>query len=117
MDTLRSRESTDRRCRNIYQQACRDAKVRVLGNDELTQQLFRDEIADIFERELERMPARTSDIFYASRVEGKTYQEIADAMGIPVRTVTREIQTGLSRLRKALRDYLPALLLLAALFQ
>ena len=38
-------------------------------------------------------------------------------MGIPVRTVTREIQTGLSRLRKALRDYLPALLLLAALFQ
>ena len=117
MDTLRSRESTDRRCRNIYQQACRDAKVRVLGNDELTQQLFRDEIADIFERELERMPARTSDIFYASRVEGKTYQEIADAMGIPVCTVTREIQTGLSRLRKALRDYLPALLLLAALFQ
>ena len=43
MDTLRSRESTDRRCRNIYQQACRDAKVRVLGNDELTQQLFRDD--------------------------------------------------------------------------
>ena len=25
MDTLRSRESTDRRCRNIYQQACRDS--------------------------------------------------------------------------------------------
>ena len=36
LDALRTRESSDRRCRNIYQQACQDAKVRVLQNDELT---------------------------------------------------------------------------------
>ena len=112
LDALRSRESTDRRCRNIFQQACRDAQIRVLENDELTQKLFEDEIADIFRRELDRMPARTAAVFHASRIEGKTYKEIAEALGIPVRTVTREIQNALVLLRKSLKDYLPAALLL-----
>ena len=67
----------------------------------------------------ERFPMLTPTELDVCRMveQGKTLRQIADAMGIPVRTVTREIQTGLSRLRKALRDYLPALLLLAALFQ
>ena len=112
LDALRSRESTDRRCRNIFQQACRDAQIRVLENDELTQKLFEDEIADIFRREQDRMPARTAAVFHASRIEGKTYKEIAEALGIPVRTVTREIQNALVLLRKSLKDYLPAALLL-----
>ena len=105
----------DRRCRNIYQQACQDARIRVLQNDELTQKLFENDIAAILERELARMPARTSSVFHASRVEGKTYKEIAEAQGIPVRTVTREIQTALTLLRKSLKDYLPAVLTLLGL--
>ena len=115
LDALRSRESSDRRCRNIYQQACQDAKVRVLQNDDLTQKLFQDEIIAIFERELAKMPARTAAIFQASRVEGKTYKEIAEAMDLPVRTVTREIQKGLVRLRKSMKDYLPLALLLLSI--
>ncbi len=115
LDRLRSRESNERRCRNIYQQACRDAQVRVLQNDELTQKLFQDEIIAIFERELAKMPARTAAIFHASRVEGKTYKEIAESLGIPVRTVTREIQNALAQLRKSLHDYLPVVLLMLTL--
>lgn len=115
LDALRSRESSERRCRNIYQQACQDAKIRVLQNDELTEKLFEDEIIAIFERELAKMPAQTAAIFQASRVEGKTYKEIADSMGIPVRTVTREIQRGLAHLRRSMKDYLPLALLLISL--
>lgn len=115
LDSLRSRESSERRCRNIYQQACQDAKIRVLQNDELTQKLFQDEIIAIFERELSKMPARTAAIFYASRVEGKTYKEIAETMNLPVRTVTREIQKGLVQMRKSMKDYLPLALLLISL--
>lgn len=117
LDALRSRESTDRRCRNIYQQACRDAQVRVLQNDSLTQKLFGDEITRILERELARMPRRTAAIFYASRVEGKTYKEIAEAHRIPVRTVTREIQRALTLLRKSLKDYLPVFLFILTVRQ
>ena len=53
------------------------------------------------------MPPMTASVFYASRVEGKTYKEIAEALGIPVRTVTREIQNGLQAMRRSLKDYLP----------
>jgi RNA polymerase sigma-70 factor (ECF subfamily) len=48
-------------------------------------------------------------------VEGKTYKEIAESLGIPVRTVTREIQNALAQLRKSLHDYLPVVLLMLTL--
>ena len=107
LDHLRSRQSSEKRTYNIYEQACMDAKVRILQNDSLTQKLFEDEIVTIFERELQKMPPMTASVFYASRVEGKTYKEIAEALGIPVRTVTREIQSGLVAMRRSLKDYLP----------
>lgn len=107
LDHLRSRQSSQKRTFNIYEQACMDAKVRILQNDSLTQKLFEDEIVTIFERELQKMPPMTASVFYASRVEGKTYKEIAEALGIPVRTVTREIQNGLAAMRRSLKDYLP----------
>lgn len=107
LDHLRSRQSSQKRTFNIYEQACMDAKVRILQNDSLTQKLFEDEIVTIFERELQKMPPMTASVFYASRVEGKTYKEIAEALGIPVRTVTREIQNGLTAMRRSLKDYLP----------
>ncbi len=106
LDVLRSRQSRQKRTMNIYTQACLDAQIRLLENDSLTGKLFEDEISEIFQREMERMPRLTSHVFYASRVEGKTYKEIASSLGIPVRTVTREIQNALSILRKSLKDYL-----------
>lgn len=115
LDALRRRMSIQKREMNIFEQACADAKVRILQNDSLTAKLFEDEIVSIFERELGKMPSLTARIFYASRVEGKTYKEIAEALGIPVRTVTREIQNGLALLRCSLKDYLPLALLLISM--
>lgn len=111
LDHLRSRQSSQKRTYNIYEQACMDAKVRILQNDSLTQKLFEDEIVTIFERELQNMPPITASVFYASRVEGKTYKEISEALGIPVRTVTREIQNALVAMRRSLKDYLPLAML------
>ena len=112
LDHLRSRTSDQQRTLNIYEQACHDARIRVLQNDSLTQKLFEDEIVSIFERELEKMPQLHRAVFFASRIEGKTYKEISEALGIPVRTVTREIQAALAVLRKSLKDYLPLALFL-----
>lgn len=111
LDRLRQRQSSQKRTYNIYEQACMDAKVRILQNDSLTQKLFEDEIVTIFERELQNMPPITASVFYASRVEGKTYKEISEALGIPVRTVTREIQNALVAMRRSLKDYLPLAML------
>ncbi len=74
--------------------------------------LFAAEVEQIVARELKNMPELTRRIFEANRLYNKTYAEIADELGIPVRRVTAEMQHALSRLRIALKDYLPLSLLL-----
>lgn len=78
-----------------------------LGSDEISDRLFQQEVIDIFRQALDRMPARTRDIFQASRQEGMTYQQIADKYGLTLRKVTYEIQSALQHLRRSLKDYLP----------
>ena len=61
---------------------------------------------------LKQLPEQTYRIFDKSRVGGKTYSDIADAMGISVKTVEFHISKALSALRTGLKDYLPAVLYL-----
>lgn len=58
------------------------------------------------------MPQVTRQVFELSRFYGKTYSEIAEALGISQRRVTSEMQRALAIMRNALKDYLPASLLL-----
>lgn len=76
------------------------------------QRLFTDEIRAIVEREMRVMPQVTRQVFELSRFYGKTYSEIAEALGISQRRVTSEMQRALAIMRNALKDYLPASLLL-----
>ncbi len=83
-----------------------------LAKNELFEKVISDEILDIFRIELDKMPVQTREIFLASRNEHLTYAEIAQRFDIPVRRVTAEIQSALQLLRHALKDYLPAGMLL-----
>lgn len=69
--------------------------------------LFAEEIDSIVEKCLKRMPEVTRKVFLASRVDEKTYGEISEIYGIPIRQVTSHIQFALRALRNSLRDYLP----------
>lgn len=71
------------------------------------ERIFASEIAAIVQEEIGRMPEPMRRIFVASRFDGKTYQEIAEATGISVRNVKAAIQKALGILRQALKDYLP----------
>ena len=63
------------------------------------------------------MPEMTRQIFFSSRFEDLTYEEIAAKYNVSPRKVKREIQSVLSMMRKSLKDYLPALLVpIVALF-
>lgn len=74
--------------------------------------LFSKEIISIVQTELNNMSELTRKVFEANRLYDKTYAEIACELGIPVRRVTTEMSRALSHLKIALRDYLPAGLLL-----
>lgn len=87
------------------------SSMEALAKNEIFDKLLGDEVLEIFRTELDKMPARTREIFLASRVEHLTYAEIAERFDIPVRRVTSEIQSALQILRHALKDYLPLCLL------
>lgn len=66
----------------------------------------------IIRRELDKMPELRRAIFSDSRFGLMTHKEISDKYQIPARRVTWEITKALESLRIALRDYMPAYMLL-----
>ena len=73
--------------------------------------LFANEIHSIVVEAIQKMPDLTRIVFVKSREEGKTYEQIALECGISVRRVTSEMQKALAALRQALKDYMPAWLI------
>ena len=76
-------------------------------------QLFASEVQHLVFKAVGKMPELTRRVFFESRYGGKSYQEIADELGIPRRRVHTEMQKALSLLRLTLKDYLPAWLLVS----
>lgn len=72
--------------------------------------LFSNEVQELLEKSLARLPEKSSRIFLMSRYEGKNYQAIAKEMNISVKSVEFHISKALAALRKDLKDYLPSLL-------
>lgn len=109
---LRSQLAEKRKQQNIYSLAQWEVRqgIDVLEDCALSKEIFSKEVADIFRRELSKMPELTRKVFEASRLEAKTYQEIAGEYDISVRKVTSEMQLALGMLRESLRDYLPLML-------
>mgnify|MGYP003289068584 CR=1 FL=1 len=87
-----------------------DANIRSLESCD-PERLFASEVREIVKEATSRMPELTRIVFEKSRNEGKTYAEIAKECGISTRQVTSEIQKALAILRRALKDYMPAIML------
>lgn len=67
-------------------------------NDELTYQ----DLKILIEMAVEHMPEQRKRIFRMSRVQGLSHQEIADQLGLSVRTVEQHIYKALCDLKKIL---------------
>ena len=77
-----------------------------------TEQLFVEEIAEIVRRTMASMPQQTRRIFEMSRYENRKNAEIAELLGISVKTVEFHITKILKVLRENLRDYILGILVL-----
>ena len=86
--------------------------LRSLENHEIEANLFSSDVEKIIRRELDKMPELRRAIFSDSRFGLMTHKEISDKYQIPTRRVTWEITKALESLRIALRDYMPAYMLL-----
>lgn len=86
--------------------------LRSLENHEIEATLFSNDVEKIIRRELDKMPELRRVIFSDSRFGLMTHKEISDKYQIPARRVTWEITKALETLKIALKDYMPAYMLL-----
>ena len=111
LDHLKVENNRTRIQKNIYEDSNRMQTYEINSLEGLNpERLFADEINTLVEHCLKRMPEVTRKVFLASRIDEKTYGEISEIYGIPVRQVTSHIQFALKALRNSLKDYLPIIL-------
>lgn len=76
------------------------------------EKLFSDEIQRIIDQTLASLPAQSREIFIRSRYENQTNKEIAEALGLSVKSIEYHITKTLKIMREELKDYLPLIILL-----
>ena len=78
--------------------------------ESVTEVIHASELEERIEKAVSTLPEQCQKAFRMSRFEELKYQEIADQLGISIKTVENQIGKALKILRTELADYLPTLL-------
>ena len=79
-------------------------------------ELYLKDVTGLLEHCLEKLPEKCREIFVMSRMRGMSNREIADSLGLSVRTVEAQIYNALKFIKAELKDYLPLLVLILPVF-
>jgi RNA polymerase sigma-70 factor (ECF subfamily) len=90
------------------------AKTTNNTNDDASVQLAHNELAEKLQGALNELPEQCRTIFQLSRFEELKYREIAQELGLSVKTIENQMGKALKILRTKLADFLPSLLILLA---
>ncbi|MDR2473868.1 MAG: RNA polymerase sigma-70 factor [Tannerella sp.] len=88
----------------------REYEIHPCGAPEALQQLYLKDLEDRLHQSLEQMPDACRKIFMMSRFENMSNRDIADKLGISIRTVENQIYSALKMLKKDLKDFYPVIL-------
>jgi len=72
------------------------------------------ELSFLLRKALLELPEKRREIFEMSRFEGLKYQEIADKLGINIKTVETQMTRALEFMRKYLKEFLSIILLIVS---
>lgn len=72
----------------------------------VTQQLDSEELQQLIDRSIDELPEKCRVVFVLSRFEEMSYQEIADHLGISIKTVENQIVKALKHMRAALQPWM-----------
>lgn len=75
-------------------------------------EMFSQDIKDKVNEAMNRMPEKTKKIFISCRIQGRSYQEVAEEMSLTTKGVEYHVGKATEILRKSLKDYCPIVLLL-----
>ncbi|GFI13805.1 hypothetical protein IMSAGC008_01339 [Muribaculaceae bacterium] len=79
--------------------------------------LYDEDIRRIVREAIVRLPEKTRRIFLMSRFENKTYGEIADEVGLSVKSIEFHMSKALRELRSDLGKYFSVMLVLLSLYR
>lgn len=79
-------------------------------NEDASENLISDELQHQIDIAINALPPKCAEVFRLSRFESLSYAEIAEQMGISIKTVENQMIKALKTLRIELKDYLPALI-------
>lgn len=68
--------------------------------------LLREELGELLQRAIEELPWRMREVLVLHDLEALSYEEIAEALGIPLGTVKSRLFHARARLREALASYM-----------
>ena len=71
--------------------------------------VIENEINEILQRTIDKLPAQCRKIFIMSRIHCKKHEKISQELGISINTVRTQIRRALEKLRIELKDFLPFL--------
>lgn len=74
------------------------------------------ELQQTIEAAFGQLPEQCARIFRMSRFEQLKYHEIADRLGLSVKTVENQMGKALKLMREHLKDYLPGLIIILSLY-
>ena len=86
------------------------------GATEAMENLETEELQVLINKAISKLPERCRIVFSLSRFEEMTYQQIADELGISIKTVENQISKALKVLRVKLGSYLSGCILIVNLF-
>ncbi|MEX2380654.1 MAG: RNA polymerase sigma-70 factor [Vicingaceae bacterium] len=108
-------QSTKNACFNHlkHQKVHRKFEVYSKKNDPFSQDTSEEvnakQLAALVDTAIEALPEKRKKVFHLSRQEGLKYKEIADKLGVSIKTVETQMGLALKFLRRELKDYLPLL--------
>lgn len=68
--------------------------------------IFSEEIQQIVDATLKKLPQKTRQIFVLNRYQGLSYKDIAEKMGLSTKTIEFHVSKALNQLRFSLRDFI-----------
>lgn len=80
-------------------------------SDESSQRIICEELENKIQNTMASLPPACKKVFELSRLEEKKHSEIAENLGIAIKTVENQIHKALKIMRRELKDYLPILIL------
>ncbi|HLG41920.1 MAG TPA: sigma-70 family RNA polymerase sigma factor [Planctomycetota bacterium] len=77
------------------------------GEDAPSEFLLRDEVRSMVRKALDRLPEEHRMVVILSEIHGMRYEEISEALGIPIGTVKSRMHHAMGRLKEILKNVYP----------